>query len=301
MKNTYTLENPLPPPWIMYPNIPPRSIGWRMGYGEFYIFTFCDWFKSLSKDEQNIYQDMFPEPKKTWHWFYTGDIKEYLEETSDETRKIDYLDNNEEQKYSKEFFIKKEQQKENLEFVFFWAAGDINYEPECCFSQFQYSEFKEFVPYTCAEQFMMSKKAMIFGDKKIENEILNSTSPKQMKLLGRKVKNFDEKIWDDIKYKVVTLGNYYKFSQNKRMRDILLATGDKVIVEASPLDRIWGIGLSKSNEDAINIKAWRGLNLLGFALMEVRDELREVYKNYDKIDWSNLYDETDWGIFDNNF
>ena len=91
--------------------------------------------------------------------------------------------------------------------------------------------------------------------------------------------NFDPAVWDKVKYSIVLNGNYYKFTQNQAMMDFLLSTGDKILVEASPLDTIWGIGLGKDNEKAFNIASWRGKNLLGFALMEVRDELRKLYKN----------------------
>ena len=100
-----------------------------------------------------------------------------------------------------------------------------------------------------------------------------------MKALGRKVRNFDPQVWDKVKYSIVLNGNYYKFTQNKEMMDFLLSTGDKILVEASPLDTIWGIGLDKDNEKAHNIASWRGKNLLGFALMEVRDEIRKLYQN----------------------
>ena len=117
---------------------------------------------------------------------------------------------------------------------------------------------------------------------------METNDPKQIKALGRKVKNFDGEIWRKLRYSVVLNGNYYKFAQNKNMRDILLATEDKILVEASPLDTIWGIGYAKNSPAATDPKAWRGLNLLGFALMEVRDEIRRVYANYEKIDWSKF-------------
>ena len=126
---------------------------------------------------------------------------------------------------------------------------------------------------------MMVAKARIFEDEEVEKEIMNTSDPKLMKALGRKVRNFDPQVWDKLKYSIVLNGNYYKFTQNKEMMDFLLSTGDKILVEASPMDTIWGIGLGKDNEKAHNIASWRGKNLLGFALMEVRDEIRKVYQN----------------------
>ena len=122
-------------------------------------------------------------------------------------------------------------------------------------------------------------KARIFKDEEVEKEIMNTSDPKLMKALGRKVRNFAPEVWDKLKYSIVLNGNYYKFTQNKEMMDFLLSTGDKILVEASPMDTIWGIGFGKENEKAKNVAMWRGQNLLGFALMEVRDEIRKVYQN----------------------
>lgn len=88
------------------------------------------------------------------------------------------------------------------------------------------------------------------------------------------MKNFDPKLWNENKYQIVTQGNLLKFSQNQKFKDFLLSTGDKVLVEASPYDRIWGIGMLETDNRAENPLLWNGENLLGFALMEVRDELR---------------------------
>ncbi|WP_210212496.1 NADAR family protein [Mesorhizobium sp. M2A.F.Ca.ET.042.01.1.1] len=98
--------------------------------------------------------------------------------------------------------------------------------------------------------------------------------PKQAKELGRKVKGFDGARWDREKNGIVVEGSFQKFSQNKNLGAFLLATGDKVLVEASPVDRIWGIGLAADDEKAANPLQWRGENLLGFALMQARDRLR---------------------------
>jgi ribA/ribD-fused uncharacterized protein len=99
--------------------------------------------------------------------------------------------------------------------------------------------------------------------------------PKTIKALGRQVINFDEKEWDKVKYKIVLNGNYYKFSQNVDMLEALRSTGNKVLVEASPYDKVWGVGLDENNEKIYNPSYWKGENLLGFALMEVRDELKK--------------------------
>ena len=109
-----------------------------------------------------------------------------------------------------------------------------------------------------------------------------------MKALGRKVREFDQVVWDKFKYSIVLNGNWNKFSQNRSLRDFLLSTGDRILVEASPYDNIWGIRLSADSPEANDPQKWRGQNLLGFALMEVRDELRRITKNEMLCDWDSV-------------
>lgn len=129
-----------------------------------------------------------------------------------------------------------------------------------------------FTLYTTTEHYMMAEKARLFNNCPIA--ILNAETPSIAKKLGRKVSNFDEVTWNDACYDIVVEGNYLKFSQNDDMKKVLLSTGDTVIVEASPWDNIWGIGLGMAHPDADNPKNWQGTNLLGFALMDVRERLR---------------------------
>ena len=143
---------------------------------------------------------------------------------------------------------------------------------ETCLSQWYPCQFEaDSVTYTSAEQYMMAEKARLFGDEEIRAEILNTSDPRKCKALGRKVRNFDKAVWNKEKEHIVRKGNTKKFLQNSALRSFLLSTGDKVLVEASPTDRVWGIGLGKNNPDALDPQKWRGQNLLGFALMNVRD------------------------------
>lgn len=121
---------------------------------------------------------------------------------------------------------------------------------------------------------MMAEKARLFGDHASASAILAAGSPKQAKQIGREVSGFDPAIWDREKMRVVTEGNLQKFSQNKPLKEFLISTRDSILVEASPVDRIWGIGLAADDERAENPLLWRGENLLGFALMETREKLR---------------------------
>lgn len=129
------------------------------------------------------------------------------------------------------------------------------------------------VRYATAEHWMMAGKARIFGDPEAERRILAAASPAAAKAAGRKVRGFDEAVWQRERSELVAEGSRHKFGQHPDLRGYLLATAGRVLVEASPLDRIWGIGLAADDERAADPARWRGLNLLGFALMDARDAL----------------------------
>lgn len=165
---------------------------------------------------------------------------------------------------------------EKYKFLFFWghtpaADGHVT---ESCFSQWWSCRFMvEDVAYSCAEQYMMAEKARMFGDNAMLDAILTATHPKEMKAFGRAVQHFDKVQWDSHCYEIVLRGNLEKFRQNPELLGFLLGTKNRILVEASPRDRIWGIGMGKQNPDAENPMKWRGTNLLGFALSEARDRL----------------------------
>lgn len=127
--------------------------------------------------------------------------------------------------------------------------------------------------YATAEHWMMAGKARLFDDGDALVEILASTDPKHAKALGRAVRGFDADAWNAHRCAVVVEGNLHKFRAHEPLRRYLLGTGDAVLVEASPRDRIWGIGMGAKNPSANDPLGWRGQNLLGFCLMEVRDAL----------------------------
>jgi ribA/ribD-fused uncharacterized protein len=130
------------------------------------------------------------------------------------------------------------------------------------------------VAYLCAEQFMMAEKARLFGDEATRAKILATGSPRDHKALGRKVKPFDEARWTAACREIVYQGSVAKFEQNPDLCALLLATGDRTLVEASPSDCIWGIGLAADDPRALVRSSWRGTNWLGEALMRAREELR---------------------------
>lgn len=179
--------------------------------------------------------------------------------------------------YNNDWLIKKSQEGENVQFLFFWGHrpskdGSIT---KSCFSQWWPSTFHvEGHVYLTAEHWMMASKAKLFGDDEIISEILEAPTPAEAKKLGRKVKDFDADLWEQHKFQIVVEGNFHKFTQHPALKIFLLKTDEKVLVEASPVDAVWGIGMAEDNPEVFNPQSWRGENLLGYALMEVRDQLK---------------------------
>ena len=129
--------------------------------------------------------------------------------------------------------------------------------------------------FSSSEQLFMYLKASLFGDDRMKELIAKATTPRMAKARGRKVAPFDETIWRDRRVELMTIAVRAKFSQNEDLKDKLLSTGESLLVEASPYDRVWGIGMRGSHRKAKTPSEWRGLNLLGEVLMEIRREMRE--------------------------
>jgi ribA/ribD-fused uncharacterized protein len=156
-------------------------------------------------------------------------------------------------------------------FVFFWKERDLD---PGCLSQWWPAPFVvDEVTYRSAEHWMMARKARLFQDAATLDKVVRAPTPAAAKSLGRAVRGFSEDRWASARYDIVVAGNLAKFSQNDDLRRYLVSTGTRVLVEASPLDRVWGIGLAGDDEAASSPSRWRGMNLLGFALMEVRERL----------------------------
>lgn len=134
------------------------------------------------------------------------------------------------------------------------------------------------VDYNCTEQYMMAEKARLFGDDHALGIIMRSHDPSHQKSWGKNVKNFDKDKWEEIARDVVEKANYAKFTQHEDWKEQLLATGDKIIVEASPYDCIWGVGLGCDDPKVLDSKNWRGTNWLGEAIMKVRETIRKQEK-----------------------
>jgi ribA/ribD-fused uncharacterized protein len=175
-------------------------------------------------------------------------------------------------------WLKKEFEKaDRLKYLFFWGHtphkdGITN---SSCLSQWWECRFEnDWLKFNSTEHWMMYKKALLFNDSGIAEQILQCDSPGEAKALGRKVSDFDNNMWIKHRMDIVIEGNRLKFSQNEDLKTFLLNTKERVLVEASPVDEVWGVGLSRDSNKIDNPNTWRGLNLLGFALMEVRDLLK---------------------------
>ncbi|MCL1949576.1 MAG: NADAR family protein [Turicibacter sp.] len=264
------------PPWIQYPELRPFSIGWRMGAGETYSHEFNQWYEELTEEGKQAYREHYPTPKILDYWDTTG----YQWEDDYRCKGVMFWEQNGVSKYSKAQLIEEIKPREKLDFTFFWMMEN---DERACFSQWFPASFSvDADDYTCSEQYMMAEKARVFGDVETHQAIMATDSPREMKILGRQVKGFDAAIWDKVKYSVVLSGNWYKFTQNPKLARILLGTDPTILVEASPTDSIWGIGLTETRPEAQDPAQWQGENLLGFALMEVRDDIHRVYQN---VEW----------------
>ena len=180
-------------------------------------------------------------------------------------------------KYTKELIEEKFKSGERLKYVFFWKptpASDGGITKSCLGQWWECRFTVDGIEYHTAEQFMMAQKAVLFGDEDVRKEIMAAEHPKQYKDLGRKIKGFVQETWDKNCCDIVIRGNVAKFSQNEDLRTFLLNTNERVLVEASPFDKIWGIGMKEDDPRAENPMLWNGTNFLGFCLMEARDILR---------------------------
>ncbi|PTL84026.1 NADAR family protein [Vitiosangium sp. GDMCC 1.1324] len=152
-------------------------------------------------------------------------------------------------------------------FTFFWRQ-------ESPFSQWHPTQFVVGgARFTCTEQYMMHGKAVLFGDAEMAARILEAKTPREHKALGRKVRGFEGAVWERERERIVYEGNHAKFIQNAGLLAALLATAGTELVEASPMDRIWGVGLSAEDPRIQNPATWRGQNLLGKVLTRLREDL----------------------------
>jgi hypothetical protein len=156
--------------------------------------------------------------------------------------------------------------KTTKQLVIFWDGWPSQWHP----SPFEIDG----VQYNCCEQYMMAEKARVFGDEEAEGLVMEVDNPRLQKAIGRRVADFDAKQWDSVCRGIVYQGNLAKFEQNPDLRNELMQTAERIIVEASPFDQIWGVGLAPDDPRVLDQDAWRGMNWLGIAVMQVREELK---------------------------
>lgn len=180
-------------------------------------------------------------------------------------------------KYDTDWLVNKYENGTRLKYIYFWGNTQHGAEvTKTCFSQWYNSPFiVNGITYNTAEHWMMAKKATLFNNNDLAEKIILCTKPAEAKELGRQVRGFNTQVWDDNKYNIVLTGSIHKFNQNPDLGNFLLNTDNRILVEASPMDCIWGIGMAHDNKDIENLYLWKGQNLLGFALMEARDFLRQ--------------------------
>ena len=164
-----------------------------------------------------------------------------------------------------------------MKYVFFWGhQKPKSGVSKSCFSQWYEAPFdSEGKHFLTAEHYMMYYKALFFGDTEAARKVLEATSPGDAKPLGRAVLGFDEAKWQEYRLEIVVKANLTKFDSSPERKEFLLSTKGRVLVEASLVDRIWGVGLAKDDAAVEDPNRWKGLNLLGFALMEVRGLLSQ--------------------------
>lgn len=173
-----------------------------------------------------------------------------------------------------------------MQFTFFWSGPFSQWAPSnftADLSPWASDSFKEELElwgiplktqFNTAEQFMMCGKAVIFEDKDFYEIILNSDDPEEQKAAGRQIRNFDKTVWELHAKDIVYAGSYAKYTQSDYYKSELLKTGDTLIVEASPEDKIWGIGLRKEDPRCKNPDLWQGTNWLGEVLTKVREDIK---------------------------
>ena len=181
--------------------------------------------------------------------------------------------------YNLKWLTDKFDQGQPIDYIFFrkHESGDNDVTGKFVLNQWFHSPFKvDEVEYQMATQWMMAHKALLFEDHNAFGKIVKARNIDEVRQFGREIQGFDETKWNNEKFGIVKTGNIHKFNQNPELLEFLLSTNNTVIAEANPFDSIWGIGMAEDESNVNNPYAWNGSNLLGFALMETRDFLRQT-------------------------
>ena len=165
--------------------------------------------------------------------------------------------------------------------VLFWGEWPSNWYPAEFDAEMMVNGEKKTLHFFNSEQYFMYVKAVVFGDYETADKILKTKDPRMAKTLGREVKGYDDKVWNEMRYKVMVDANKAKYSQNEELKKLITSEElkGKGMVESSPQDKIWGTGFAENDPLADDETKWKGQNLLGKALDEVRTWLLEQEKN----------------------
>lgn len=167
--------------------------------------------------------------------------------------------------------------------VYFWNGPFSNWST-AHFKAPSWNDSKILLDFENSEQCFMYYKAMFFGDVEIAEKILKNSDPKYVKGLGRKIKNYDEEKWKIVRFNLMVAANVPKYLQNESLKKVLMETEERVLVEASPYDCVWGVGLEETDPRILDEKNWKGSNLLGYALLHVRGLLSTNVVPFIRID-----------------
>ena len=265
-----TIKGLLPPLWIKYPSLTKNSPVWNEDGPEEYMNEFAAWKSSLSDEARKAYDVFFPEPV-CWnddeqHTVTEGNLTIFKWNDSGEPLPVN--------------------PEEHRPFIFFENIPEREkIVTKNCFSNWYLDSFRvNGRTYSCVEQFMMEKKALLFGDPGSAELIMQESDPANIKKIGRGIKNFDDEKWNRFKSRIVLTACWFKFAGSPDLREYILSTGNSLPVEMNPGDKIWGSSLAIDDPDRDDPAKWPGSNLLGTILVNVRDELRRVRKNTGYLD-----------------
>lgn len=260
----------LPPLWIKYPYLTKNSSVWNEDEQAEYLREFSTWKSNLSDEVKNAYDTFFPEPV-CWNdsdknTMTAGKLTVFKWSEHDDPDMIDF--------------------EKHRPFIFFENIPEREKNvTKNCFSNWYLDDFRvNDRQYSCVEQFMMEKKALLFRDSETAALIMDEKDPQKIKKLGRGIKNFDDTLWGHFKSRIVLTACWFKFAGSSDLRNYILSTGNSLPVEMNPGDRIWGSSLSIDDPDRDDPSKWQGSNLLGTILVTVRDELRRVRRNVSYLD-----------------
>ena len=160
-----------------------------------------------------------------------------------------------------------------FKYIYFWGHTGTGVGAHVLSQWYPIEFYEQKILFRSAEHYMMYQKALLFDDKDTADQILKADDPGKAKALGRQIRKFEEPVWMSNRFEIVVKGCVLKFADNPELKTYLCNSNPRILVEASPRDKIWGIGMDAKDELVSNPFRWKGENLLGFALMEARDRL----------------------------